>query len=346
MADPKPSPGVIKRPAIPPPIRTRQNVLRLKLDDDILFFFAKAIAVMQGKPIADPTSWSYQAAIHDYQPSANDFAKGYVVRADAATLTANTNVSKKFWRACQHQTWYFLPWHRMYISFFERIIMKHVADLGGPKDWALPYWNYSGTSKFGGIDFAKSSLLPEPLQSKNPKLRDGSPNPLFIPFRLPAANAGTAFLSSANVNTSTALDNSTFSAPGASSSFGGAVTKFNHFSDDPDAAMGLLEGTPHGDVHSKTGPGPDRFMGNFTRAPLDPVFWLHHCNIDRLWEVWRSQSGHVDPPQWADPKKPDKVDFFFHDAGGNEQQMNATQVMDTKAAPLAYEYDDTTVPLT
>ena len=22
-------------------------------------------------------------------------------------------------------------------------------------------------------------------------------------------------------------------------------------------------------------------------SPLDPIFWLHHANIDRLWEVWR-----------------------------------------------------------
>ncbi len=22
-------------------------------------------------------------------------------------------------------------------------------------------------------------------------------------------------------------------------------------------------------------------------SPLDPVFWLHHCNVDRMWEVWK-----------------------------------------------------------
>ena len=342
------------RPAIPPPIRVRQNVLKLNLNDDILFFFAKAIAVMQTKSITIPTSWNYQAAIHDYQPSANDIAKRHVVQADAATIAANTNPGKIFWRACQHQTWYFLPWHRMYISFFERMIMKLVADMKGPLDWALPYWNYSGTSKFSGFTVAKSSLLPEPFQSKNPLLRDGSPNPLFIPFRTPDANAGnpfltdSAFLNLTSINTSTALGNSSFSvAPGSIiNSFGGVETKFNHFNEDPAAAAGLLERTPHGNIHSRTGPGPDRFMGNFTRAPLDPIFWLHHCNIDRLWEVWRGQPGHADPPQWANPKKPDPVSFFFHDQDGSEQQMNASQVMDTKVAPLRYEYDDTTVPLT
>ena len=37
-------------------------------------------------------------------------------------------------------------------------------------------------------------------------------------------------------------------------------------------------------------------MGSFYTAGLDPLFWLHHANIDRLWEVWLSlDSGHVNP---------------------------------------------------
>ena len=49
----------------------------------------------------------------------------------------------RFWRACQHNSWFFLPWHRMYLHFFEKIVLGHVIRLGGPEDWALPYWNYS-----------------------------------------------------------------------------------------------------------------------------------------------------------------------------------------------------------
>ena len=27
-----------------------------------------------------------------------------------------------------------------------------------------------------------------------------------------------------------------------------------------------------------------------------PVFWLHHCNLDRLWVVWRQRNPqHLDP---------------------------------------------------
>ncbi|MBC7691935.1 MAG: tyrosinase family protein [Methylotenera sp.] len=48
-----------------------------------------------------------------------------------------------------------------------------------------------------------------------------------------------------------------------------------------DDASGQLEVRPHNGIHMVMGSygGP---MGNFT-SPLDPVFWLHHCNVDRLW---------------------------------------------------------------
>ena len=31
-------------------------------------------------------------------------------------------------------------------------------------------------------------------------------------------------------------------------------------------------------------------MGTF-QSPRDPIFWLHHCNIDRLWQEWNEAGG-------------------------------------------------------
>ena len=32
-------------------------------------------------------------------------------------------------------------------------------------------------------------------------------------------------------------------------------------------------------------------MGSFVSSPYDPVFWLHHANVDRLWAEWQD-NGH------------------------------------------------------
>ena len=50
---------------------------------------------------------------------------------------------------CQHISWFFLPWHRMYLFFFESICRSIIQ---GPPDvpdaikatWALPYWDTTG----------------------------------------------------------------------------------------------------------------------------------------------------------------------------------------------------------
>lgn len=81
--------------------------------------------------------------------------------------------------------------------------------------------------------------------------------------------------------------------------------------------------------------------GSFETAGLDPLFWLHHSNIDRLWNVWR-KAGHPNPStsSWlAD------VTFPFHDSSGNIVTHIAKDVVDSTADPLSYKYEDESDPL-
>ena len=63
----------------------------------------------------------------------------------------------------------------------------------------------------------------------------------------------------------------------------------------------LLEALPHNKVHNAIGgvgaldPGPYGNMVNFL-SPVDPVFFLHHSNIDRLWDVWTRRQQHLGLP--------------------------------------------------
>src|SRR5205807_449509 len=81
----------------------------------------------------------------------------------------STNVSKLYWDQCQHQSWFFPPWHRGYLLALEAQIRAIVLKLpDGPSTWALPYWNYLGP----GDEFK----IPPAFTQQN--LPDGSPNPL------------------------------------------------------------------------------------------------------------------------------------------------------------------------
>jgi tyrosinase len=54
--------------------------------------------------------------------------------------------------------------------------------------------------------------------------------------------------------------------------------------------FGVLEGQPHNNVHNCVGGmSLQKNNGGFMQAnlsPVDPIFFLHHSNIDRLWDVW------------------------------------------------------------
>jgi len=299
-------------------MRTRKDVWKLAAWDPILVWYAKGIREMQKRPIADPTSWRYQAAIHDYDDDSD------ALRDPNDPLPSNAEQGK-YWRQCQHFSWFFLPWHRWYLLYFESIVAAAVAKLGGPAGWSLPYWNYS--------DSTNPNALKLPPAFTATKLPDGSPNPLRVENR-DRGNNNAPVGNSTHVALGCLREPKFMADPqGGSPGFGGPKTKFNH---DIQNVFGALETTPHGSMHVRVGD----WMSAFSTAGLDPIFWLHHANIDRLWVVWRKRlAQHTDPADKAWPK----MSFAFHDAAGKKVTRIVADVVDT--VPLGYQYEDVSDPI-
>ena len=57
----------------------------------------------------------------------------------------------------------------------------------------------------------------------------------------------------------------------------------------------------HNGLHGWFGGGGH--MGSVAVSPFDPMFYLHHCNCDRLWAMWQ-MDGHADeyPVAGGDPE--------------------------------------------
>ena len=51
-----------------------------------------------------------------------------------------------------------------------------------------------------------------------------------------------------------------------------------------------MEGNPHGSAHVSFG----GFISSIPTAARDPLFFLLHCNVDRLWANWQRQFGRFD----------------------------------------------------
>lgn len=53
------------------------------------------------------------------------------------------------------------------------------------------------------------------------------------------------------------------------------------------AKTGAVKSKKESQMHNGTHVWVGGMMGFTPPAPNDPVFWLHHCNIDRLWAQWQ-----------------------------------------------------------
>ena len=60
-------------------------------------------------------------------------------------------------------------------------------------------------------------------------------------------------------------------------------------------AFRTMEGNPHGSAHTSFGGS----ISSIPTAARDPLFFLLHCNVDRLWAKWQRQFGRFNPAQAA-----------------------------------------------
>jgi tyrosinase len=50
-------------------------------------------------------------------------------------------------------------------------------------------------------------------------------------------------------------------------------------------------------------------------SSVDPIFFMHHCNIDRLWDVWTTKeraAGRTTPPTAAEAPTFNPEPFHFY----------------------------------
>lgn len=260
-------------------------------------------------PAAVPHLNAYKTAIKAMRalPASNPVSWAYQAAIHGTTMSP----AKVAWNTCQHGNFFFLSWHRMYLYWFERIVRSK----SGLASWALPYWNYIPGATAAQTD---SRRLPPAFRSP----ANEATNPLFTVNR-GAMNGGSAF-STTIADASGALSQTAFTGP--SVNFGG---------NNP--GSGRLEQRPHNEVHVAV----SGWMGNPLTAAQDPIFWLHHANIDRYWNVWLKQGGgRADPVGNATWKN---ATFTFFRENGTQVQMTACDILNA-SAQLNYTYQNEALP--
>jgi tyrosinase len=313
----------------------RKNVWELGGDwADPILWYARGVKAMRARPLNDPTSWRFFGAIHGMDQRLWR-RLGYLTEQDHMPSRHDIQT---YWDQCQHGSWYFLPWHRGYVLALEAVVRDAVVKLGGPADWALPYWNYFKPNQ---------NKLPPAFASKDWPDGQGN-NPLFVPQRYGPDNDGNVFIPMDQVDEN-ALGDTRFigGADGGSAGFGGVDTGFSHGG----GVHGGVETQPHDMVHVLVGGSdPDSGLPGLMSYPptagLDPIFYLHHANIDRLWEVWNetpTSTGDPTASKWVNgPASIGEHAFVLPKPDGKSWTYTPGQMK--TLSTLGYGYDDVSSP--
>ena len=227
----------------------------------------------------------------------------------------NQNAGYKY---CPHGDWYFLPWHREYVLMYERAVQA----LTLYKNFAMPYWDWT-TDRTIPAAFTDPTYKDRPnplyvssrtLNTKNWPLADSVVGPQVLK-QIFSANLFQEFGTSRNPKQNN-LDMSWVVRGGG--------------------AQRALEGTAHNLVHN--------YIGGFMPSPgspRDPIFFMHHGNIDRIWWWWNTSLGNQNTAGMTADEQTWWLDMFYKDnyvtPDGKFYGVKTRDVQSAQA--LGYTYD-------
>ncbi|KAI9673898.1 MAG: hypothetical protein M1817_002104 [Caeruleum heppii] len=264
---------------------------------------------------------------------------------------------------CTHASILFPPWHRPYLALYEQVLydtmQKVVSEFSGAdrekyaaaaKDFRIPYWDWAAAPptgesvlppSIGGsdtvtVDTPKGALtIRNPLYSYTfqPLVPADLPDQPFVQWsttlRYPSSNLPGA--TSRNSLVAAQLDNSRVAIRDRLYNLFAAYGTYSNFSNKgwiPNGAANFdsVESL-HDQVHGLCGNGGH--MSVIDYSSFDPIFFLHHAMMDRVFAIWQVlyPTSYVEPVAnqagtfTAVPGTVEDVDTdltpFHSDAAGN-----------------------------
>jgi tyrosinase len=160
---------------------------------------------------------------------------------------------------CTHHEPLFLPWHRAYLYYFELALRALEPTV------TLPWWDWTASAD---LPSAYSNAV-DPAGNENVLLK--APIRPWGPAR------------EAPPETNREVGASGVSGPPYDLTYALAATSYTDFN------QRLWE--VHDTVHIWVG----GTMSDPAWAAYDPLFWAHHCMVDRVWRIWQHSNPGGNP---------------------------------------------------
>ena len=328
-----------------------------------LDLYEKGVSLMKERSSVnqgDPFGWVYQAGIHgnfwrDVEKLASWSSQyGYEFTSEEDVLVGNTVLNN-----CTHynEQWggvaiaagtdmevNFLSWHRLYLQSLEFVMRELLSQEGieGAETWAIPYWEYTNPSE---------GTIPSVFRDQN--------SPLYELSRGVRINSGESMNDIGVLQT---IENGLNDSDEQST-----YQSFNT----------TLDANPHGFMHDVIGGAQDTdsdklitgaaqrayaerigagdaddigdfgLMGNVASAALDPIFFLHHSYIDKIWSDWNASANATFLNEFQLQENPWNYQYFKPSDDGNPEVETYSYWGDDPKTVISeiyypnYSYDDT-----
>nr|ART33471.1 polyphenol oxidase [Lilium regale] len=300
-----------KLPSPSTPLRVRPAAHTV--NPDYIAKYNKAVELMRALPDDDPRSFNQQAKVHCA------YCDGAYNQVGFDDLELQI-----------HFSWLFFPWHRFYLHFHERILGKLIGD----DSFALPFWNWDAPAGMTlPLMYTKSD------SALYDKLRDAKHQPPTL-VDLDFNGVDPTYTAAQQIDHNLKIMYRQVVSNGKTATlFMGSPYRAG---DQPSPGPGSFENVPHGPVHVWTGDrnqpnGED--MGTLYSAAFDPIFFAHHGNIDRIWDVWRGLGGkrtNFTDKDWLN------TSFLFYDENAQLVRVKVSDCLD--ASKMRYTYQKVDVP--
>ncbi|KAK3119899.1 hypothetical protein QOZ80_9AG0677430 [Eleusine coracana subsp. coracana] len=283
--------------------------------------YERVVALMKALAKSDPRSFYQQGHIHCA------YCSGAYKQVGLPTLPVQV-----------HFSWLFFPFHRAYLYYFERIARKLLND----PEFTLPFWSW---------DIPEGMQIPAEFVNKTSPLYDALRDPKHQPPNL--ADLDFNWKVEKNLTGEQQIQRNMcimykqiVSGATLPSLFYGQPYRAG---DSPLPGPGTVELAPHANMHAWIGNGryPNgEDMGAYYAAGRDPIFYIFHGNIDRIWEMWRdirlaANGNNRSKTVFSDHAWLDSS-FLFYDEEARLVRVTVRDMLDTEK--LGYKYSKVAMP--
>jgi len=199
------------------------------------------------------------------------------VHVDAMATPTPPNVSTMT-RNAAHRGPAFLPWHREFLRRLELELQRIDSSVD------LPYWDWTVDNTIGASIFSDNFMGGNGNTSNGNIVETGSfgTNAGNWPLNIDGPSLRRTISSSVSLPTTSQVNSCLGVTPYDSSPWDATSDPASSFRNRLEGWRG--DGNIHNRVHVWVG-------GSMTlgSSPNDPLFFMHHCNIDRLWALWQQQ---------------------------------------------------------